>query len=140
MASTLEGGGGRDRITNKGHGTGALGPSDTSDSGSDIVGGPGVFDGDVVGLDRGTNEDVNRSVRGTAGADVGDINLDSDSDSVGTGEHITAGRDPRVRGDIDTDRVESIAEDIGVADVPSGGEGSGLATDRGGGSTESGRG
>ena len=121
MASTLEGGGRRDRITNKGHGTEALGPSDTSDSGSDIVGGPGVFEGDVVGLDRGTNEDVDRSVKGTAGADVGDINLDSDSDSVGTGEHITAGRDPRVRRDIGTDRVESIADQAGLTDVPKGG-------------------
>ena len=124
MASTLDGGGRRDRITNKGHGTGALGPSDTSDSGSDIVGGPGVFEGDTLGLDRGTNEDVNRSVSGTAGADVGDINLDSDSDSVGTGEHSTAGRDPRIRRDIGTDRIESIG-DIGDTDVPGGGESSG---------------
>jgi hypothetical protein len=31
-------------VTTKGHGTGALGPSDTSDSGSDIRGGPGVVD------------------------------------------------------------------------------------------------
>ena len=118
MASTLEGGGKRDRITNKGHGTGALGPSDTSDSGSDIVGGPGTFEGDVIGLDRGTNEDVGRNIGSTAGADVGDINLDSDRDSVGTGEHITAGRDPNVQRDIGTDRVESIADNLGVTDSP----------------------
>jgi hypothetical protein len=71
-----------------------------------------------VGLDRGTNEDVDRSVTGSAGGDIGDRNLDSDSDSVGTGEHITAGRDPRIRRDIGTDRVESIADDIGVTDTP----------------------
>ena len=118
MASTLDGGGRPDRIIGKGHGTGALGPSDTSDSGSDIVGGPGTFEGDVIGLDRGTNEDVGRNISGTAGADVGDINLDSDSDSVGTGEHVTAGRDPRIRRDIGTDRVESIADDPGITDNP----------------------
>ena len=33
MASTLVGGRSRDRVTDKGHGTDALGPSDTSDSG-----------------------------------------------------------------------------------------------------------
>lgn len=118
MASTLDGGRRRDRITDKGHGTSALGPSDTSDSGSDIVGGPGTFEGDVIGLDRGTNEDVGRNISGTAGADVGDINLDSDSDSVGTGEHATAGRNPRINRDIGTDRVESIAENLGVTDGP----------------------
>jgi len=118
MASTLEGGGRRDRITGKGHGTDALGPSDTSDTGSDIVGGPGVFEGDVMGLDRGTNEDVDRNVTGSAGADIGDRNLDSDSDSVGTGEHITAGRDPKIRRDIGTDRVETVPEDIGITGTP----------------------
>lgn len=140
MATTLEGGGRKDRITDKGHGTSALGPSDTSDSGSDIVGGPGTFEGDVIGLDRGTNEDADTSTRGTAGADIGDSNLDSDSDSVGTGEHVSAGRDPRIRRDIGTDHVDSIAETAGLTDVPTGGERSGLSTDKGGGSTGSGRG
>ena len=31
-----------DRVVGRGHGTGALGPSDSSDSGSDIAGGPGL--------------------------------------------------------------------------------------------------
>ena len=33
---------GPDRRINKGHGTAALGPSDNSDSGSDLVGAPGL--------------------------------------------------------------------------------------------------
>src|SRR5687767_2443174 len=88
MASTLTNGGGRDRETQKGHGTEALGPSDTSDSASDIAGAPGIIEGDVIGLDHGTNEDIDGTPTRTAGADIGDADLDSDSDSVGTGEHM----------------------------------------------------
>ena len=55
MASTLLGGRAKDRVVDSGHGTGALGPSDTSDSGSDVTGAPGTVEGDVIGLDRGTN-------------------------------------------------------------------------------------
>ena len=86
MASSLIGGRSKDRVTDKGHGTDALGPSDSSDSASDMVGG--------------------------AGADIGDVDLDSDSDSVGTGEHMTAGRDPQTRADNDIrpDHIESISE------------------------------
>jgi hypothetical protein len=138
MASTLQGdnGAGRDRVLGRGHGTSALGPSDTTDSGSDITGGPGLLEGDVIGLDKGTNDDMD--VRGpvrTAGPDIGDTNLDSDSDSVGTGEHRTAGRDVQSRPDADrsADRI------VSVPDVPAGEEGSGLSSDRGGGSTGSGR-
>ena len=120
MASTLSGSRSKDRVIDNGHGTSALGPSDTSDSGSDIAGGPGTIEGDVIGLDRGTNEDVD--IRGpvhTAGPDIGDANLDSDSDSVGTGEHVTAGRDPQLRtnSDVLPDHVESIADiDLDAAD------------------------
>lgn len=114
MASTLLGGRGKDRMLGTGHGTGALGPSDTSDSGSDIAGAPGTVEGDVIGLDRGTNEDSD--VRGaTAGADIGDADLDSDSDSVGTGEHMTAGRDSaRANSDVLPDHVEQIADIEGL--------------------------
>jgi len=79
-------------VTHKGHGTDALGPSDSSDSGSDLQG-PGLYeiDADVIGLDRGTNEDMPHA--GGAGRDVGDANLDSDSDAGGTGERAAAGRD-----------------------------------------------
>ena len=79
--------------TGKGHGTGALGPSDSSDTGSDVTGGPGLS-GDVgIGLDSGTTEDPDSGGTRTAGPDVGDANLDSDSDSAGTGERASAGRD-----------------------------------------------
>src|SRR3954449_10040897 len=57
----------------KGHGTGALGPSDTSDSGSDIQGGPGLSQDDLaIGLDTGTTSDPDRRPRRTAGPHVGD--------------------------------------------------------------------
>jgi hypothetical protein len=109
MASTLLGGSGRDRQTQKGHGTSALGPSDTSDSASDITGGPGIIEGDAIGLDHGTNEDIDASL-GNAGLDIGDANLDSDSDSVGTGEHMTAGREPESRENRDVlpDHIERV--------------------------------
>ena len=79
---------GKDRILGKGHGVGALGPSDTSDSGSDLVGAPGLVD------------------------------LDSDSDSGGTGERAAAGQDTvAVDGaDIDTDHVEVLPPDLGDED------------------------
>lgn len=115
MASTLMGGRGKDRETMKGHGTDALGPSDTSDSASDISGGPGLIEGDVIGLDHGTNEDIEALTR-NAGSDIGDAGLDSDSDSVGTGEHMTAGREPggRANRDVLPDHVESISD---IADL-----------------------
>ena len=112
MASTLLGGQSRDRVIDKGHGTEALGPSDTTDSGSDITGAPGIIEGDVIGLDRGTNEDLDTQSRfHTAGPDIGDAELDSDSDSVGTGEHMTVGRDQvTANSDIRPDRIERIPD------------------------------
>jgi len=78
----------------KGHGTGALGPSDSSDSGSDIVGNRGLNHDDGLGLARGTTSDPDEDGAGaTAGADIGDADLDSDSDRSGTGERGAAGRD-----------------------------------------------
>lgn len=64
----------------KGHDTKSLGPSDSSDSGSDIV---------------------------NAGRSVGDPEMDDNSDRYGTGERMAAGKEPRVRenADRDTDRV-----------------------------------
>jgi hypothetical protein len=110
MASTLLGGRGKDRETRKGHGTSSLGPSDTSDSASDITGAPGVIEGDVIGLDHGPYDDIDGSPTRTAGADIGDVDLDSDSDSVGTGEHMTAGREPvgRENRDVRPDHIERI--------------------------------
>ena len=106
-----------DRTLGKGHGIDALGPSDLSDTGSDVVGGPGfatnVDDEQLIDLDTGTNEDMEASQDGgRAGPDVGDPDLDGDSDSGGTGERAAAGRDAVVRdgGDIDTDHIESIPD------------------------------
>lgn len=70
----------RRRKTQKGHDTKSLGPSDSSDSGSDVAG---------------------------AGPSVGDLDMDDTSDRHGTGEHLTAGKEPRVRvnADRDADRI-----------------------------------
>jgi hypothetical protein len=72
----------RNRKTLRGHSTRSLGPSDSSDSGSDVAG---------HGADRY----------------LGDLGLDSDSDRVGTGEHLSAGTEPDVRlnADQQVDRV-----------------------------------
>jgi hypothetical protein len=99
---------GPDRSLGKGHGTGALGPSDTSDSGSDISGGPGL--GLQLGFepepDTETGED---GISDSAGPDLGDSDLDSDTDSSGTGERAAATRDTvRDGADIDVDRIIDI--------------------------------
>ena len=106
-----------DRSLGKGHGTDALGPSDISDTGSDVVGGPGfstnLDDDQVLHLDEGTTSDLEQSHAGdTAGPDVGDADFSGDSDMGGTGERAAAGRDTVARdgADIDTDRIESIPD------------------------------
>ena len=110
--SPLAGGGPQVPKRIPGTGTDALGPSDTSDSGSDIVGADGAVDADDLDLSSGTNEDVRRA-RG-AGADVGDANLDSDSDSSGTGERAEAGRDTlrREAPDIAPDHIVGTDEEV----------------------------
>jgi hypothetical protein len=92
----------------KGHDLRTVGPSDSSDSGSDLLG-PGLIDDDLLGLDRGTNEDSeggHLSAR-DAGASLGDLGADDTSDRNGTGEHLTAGKEPDVRigADIAPDRI-----------------------------------
>jgi hypothetical protein len=78
----------------KGHGTESLGPSDSSDSGSDITGNRGLNHDGGLPLARGTTSDPDEDGRGaTAGPDIGDADLDSDSDRYGTGERAAAGRD-----------------------------------------------
>lgn len=103
----------RQRKNLKGHDTGTLGPSDTSDSGSDMAG-PGTVDDDRLNLDRGTNEDTEAGTKNVAdaGPSVGDLGMDDNSDSAGTGEHLTAGKDPKVRPnqDRDVDRVVNEGE------------------------------
>ncbi len=109
----------RDRQLGRGHGTSALGPSDSSDTGSDVQGGVAWAPDTELGLDRGTNEDSDSGRRDmSAGPDSGDAGLDSDTDSRGTGERATAGRDSDIDmgRDIDTDHIETIGPD-GEPDV-----------------------
>jgi hypothetical protein len=86
--STLDRTGEQPPVINKGHGTEALGPSDSSDSGSDLRGGRGPH----------------------AGPDLGDANLDSDTDKSGTGERAAAGRDIETDRDLRPDHVETTPE------------------------------
>ena len=78
----------------KGHGTAELGPTDSTDSGSDVRGGPGFQREERLGLtpEPDSEGEVEGVVRG-AGPDLGDRDLDSDSDRSGTGERAAAGRD-----------------------------------------------
>ena len=78
-----------DRVLRKGHGTEALGPSDSSDSGSDVHG---------FGAERL----------------IGDAGLDSDSDRSGTGERSGATPDLESEGptDIAPDEIREMPEDI----------------------------
>lgn len=106
-----------DRSLGKGHGIDALGPSDISDTGSDVVGGPGfssnLDDEQKLDFDSGTTSDMEASHAGdTAGPDVGDADFSGDSDVGGTGERAAAGRDTVVKdgADIDTDHIESVPD------------------------------
>jgi hypothetical protein len=76
---------GPDRRIHQGHGTSALGPSDSSDSGSDVQGGVDI-------------------------TQVGMEDADSDCDRSGTGERAAADSEsePRDGSDIDTDHVEKM--------------------------------
>jgi hypothetical protein len=78
----------------QGHGTDALGPSDSSDSGSDLQGVGGGAAHRPGGIT-------------PTGRAIGDADLDSDSDAQGTGERAMAGRDSDVPDDHDigVDRV-----------------------------------
>ena len=115
---------GRDRVLGRGHGTAALGPSDSSDSGSDLHGAPGLASQvDGFGLESPGGGDVERSFANyTAGPDVGDANMDSDSDRSGTGERGAADRDMVAKdgADIDTDHIEQIPE--GLDELDEGGD------------------
>ena len=115
-SSTLQQTGEEPPETGRGHGTSALGPSDSSDSGSDVIGGPGLARDLGLGLESGSTSDPDYGLAGgTAGPDIGDSDLDSDTDSQGTGERAAAGRDTTARDgqDISVDRVVDAAE-IGV--------------------------
>jgi hypothetical protein len=76
----------RPEVIPPGHDVRSLGPSDSSDSGSDMAG-PGLIDADMMNLDRGTNEDMDagRDEIADSGASVGDLHMDETSDRAGTG-------------------------------------------------------
>jgi len=108
MASTLDPDNKALHTPVPGHDTKALGPSDSSDSGSDMAG-PGLIDADALNLDRGTNEDseAGRSDIADSGASVGDLGMDDNSDRYGTGVRQAAGKEPSSGADADRgfDRV-----------------------------------
>jgi hypothetical protein len=88
-----------DRSLGRGHGTDALGPSDISDTGSDVQPGVHAVEEEILGLDRGTTEDP----------DSHNIEVDGDSDAVGTGERATAGRDSvEDAHDVNVDRIDYV--------------------------------
>lgn len=93
--STLDTTGEQAPVVDAGHGTRSLGPSDSSDTGSDVTGGPGMDEG----LSDGQARQAPRVSRGTAGRDLGDADLDSDSDRAGTGERASAGIDAPLASD-----------------------------------------
>lgn len=90
---------------NKGHGTGALGPSDSSDSGSDVQG-EMRHPGDI-------EDELDQHALGQSSAE-----LDSDTDRYGTGEAASADGDNNLEldGDIlpdeEEDEVRGIDEEI----------------------------
>ncbi|HEY3179182.1 MAG TPA: hypothetical protein VGL25_09915 [Casimicrobiaceae bacterium] len=118
--STLERTGERAPRVDKGHTTRELGPGDRSDTGSDITGGPGLEnDSDALDLRHGTTSDAERT-RGpkTAGPDIGDENLDSDSDSGGTGERAAAGRDAPAPTDVTLNVIDVLAGETLESEPP----------------------
>lgn len=87
---------GPDRRLHRGHGTSALGPSDSSDSGSDMIGSPGISQPDEA---------------------LGDAEFDSDSDRNGSGERASAendGAEGDGSADIRTDHTERIPGEPGA--------------------------
>jgi hypothetical protein len=126
MGTTLDHGAESPPVTHKGHGTAALGPSDSSDSGSDIQGGPGLNRDDGLLSPTGTTSDPDVDAElTTAGPDIGDANLDSDSDRNGTGERAAAGRDSTLPVDVLLrDESGEVVDGETIGDDESGGLGS----------------
>lgn len=105
--STLDGADETAPQSGKGHGTGALGPSDSSDSGSDVQNERRhVFDVDSEldehALEQGPDE------------------LGSDTDRAGTGERAAADGDAKLKpgGDILPDEVDDVLADEADPDAP----------------------
>jgi hypothetical protein len=96
---------GTDRILGSGHGTRALGPSDNSDSGSDMVGGPDIgFDSDTDAEGTGERTGVEMDV-----APDGDIGFDRVVDALPAddGEQV----DVRADDEVDAEVEESLREE-----------------------------
>src|SRR3569832_2990350 len=90
-----------DHQQDKKHDTDSLGPSDISDSGSDVQNSYHAVEEDMLPLDRGTNQDQDsHNLFGSP----------DESDSSGAGESSTAGRNADVEagGDINVDRIDHI--------------------------------
>ena len=102
-----------------GHDTEALGPSDTSDSGSDIAGLADVDEGDP-GLPVDIATDVDSERPDTSFEAIAD---GSDTDSAGTGERRSAGGDAGLR------EAADIAPDRIVFDPDTGAPGDGVLDD-----------
>jgi hypothetical protein len=114
--STLDRTGEQEPDVLKGHDTGSLGPSDSSDSGSDIAGNRGLDHDDGLPLVRGTTSDPDEDGgKPTAGPDIGDAHLQGDSDRSGTGERGAAGRDATEPMDA---AIEQVAGEVGSDDQP----------------------
>ena len=112
---------GIDRIptTAPGHDSDALGPSDSSDSGSDVAGLMQPDDGGPdAPVDRATDPDIERPDTSTETVGPG-----VDSDSHGTGERRSAGGDAgrREAADISPDRIVSDPNSTDMLDDPSDG-------------------
>jgi len=86
----------------KGHGTGALGPSDSSDSGSDVQGARHVAADDQSELD-------------DHGVDFNEEELASDTDRYGTGERALADGDSTFESDGDI-RPDELDDENTIAD------------------------
>ena len=116
-SSTLDLDGDEAPVTGLGHGTSALGPSDSSDSGSDIVGGPGMDEG----LDDDQTREMPMTTRQGAGRDLGDPDLDSDSDRAGTGERGSSGIDSTANDQkLSIQGIASAADDFDDPDAVAG--------------------
>ena len=110
---------GIDRVVGSGHGTGALGPSDSSDSGSDLRGAPGLAQQVEAGLATDANaDDPEESTAGYtagAGADAGDANLDSDTLPDIEAIPPDLDLDLELGLDLELDQVELEADDVETA-------------------------
>lgn len=92
-----------DRSLGRGHDSKSLGPSDVTDTGSDVQPGIKAVEEDDLGLDKGTTEDPDTHL----------VEVEGDSDATGTGERASAGRDSvETASDIGVDRID----EVGTAD------------------------